>query len=124
VLFEGGEHGQFAARLASQVVKAFVEKQRKVLNNYSYAAPPGTSPTAPKPAVEKPAAEQETPPATTTPVAGQSPMAGARKSSDVEMAGVWAEPVEDHEDMGSGRFKVTPDAKLSKRVKAAPGMTQ
>ena len=123
VLFEGGEHGQFAARLASQVVKAFVEKQRKVLNNYAYAAPPGTSPTAPKPAAEKPAAEQETPPATTTPVAGQSPVARARKSSDVEMAGVWAEPVEDHEDMGSGRFKVTPDAKPSKRVKAALGMT-
>jgi len=30
VLFEGGEHGQFAARLAAQVVKAYVDKQRKV----------------------------------------------------------------------------------------------
>jgi penicillin-binding protein 2 len=29
VLFEGGEHGQFAARLASQVIKAYVEKQRR-----------------------------------------------------------------------------------------------
>jgi penicillin-binding protein 2 len=29
VLFEGGEHGQFAARIAAQVVKAFVEKQRR-----------------------------------------------------------------------------------------------
>jgi hypothetical protein len=29
VLFEGGEHGQFAARLAAQVVKAYVEKQRR-----------------------------------------------------------------------------------------------
>ncbi|MGZ4825850.1 MAG: penicillin-binding transpeptidase domain-containing protein, partial [Terriglobales bacterium] len=28
VLFEGGEHGQFAARLAAQVVKAYVLKQR------------------------------------------------------------------------------------------------
>jgi penicillin-binding protein 2 len=28
VLFEGGEHGQFAARIAAQVVKAYVEKQR------------------------------------------------------------------------------------------------
>jgi len=28
VLFEGGEHGQFAARVAAQVVKAYVEKQR------------------------------------------------------------------------------------------------
>jgi penicillin-binding protein 2 len=30
VLFEGGEHGQFAARIAAQVVKAYVEKQRKI----------------------------------------------------------------------------------------------
>jgi hypothetical protein len=28
-LFEGGEHGQFAARIAAQVVKAYVEKQRR-----------------------------------------------------------------------------------------------
>jgi len=30
VLFEGGEHGQFAARIAAQVVKAFVEKRRRL----------------------------------------------------------------------------------------------
>jgi len=29
VLFEGGEHGRLAARLATQVIKAFVDKQRK-----------------------------------------------------------------------------------------------
>jgi penicillin-binding protein 2 len=29
VLFEGGEHGQFAARIAAQVVKAYVEKERR-----------------------------------------------------------------------------------------------
>ncbi len=29
VLFEGGEHGQFAARIAAQVVKAYVDKQRR-----------------------------------------------------------------------------------------------
>ena len=29
VLFEGGEHGQFAARLAAQVVKAYVDKKRR-----------------------------------------------------------------------------------------------
>jgi hypothetical protein len=28
VLFEGGEHGQFAARIAAQVIKAYVEKER------------------------------------------------------------------------------------------------
>ena len=30
VLFEGGEHGQFAARIAAQVIKAYVEKQRSL----------------------------------------------------------------------------------------------
>jgi penicillin-binding protein 2 len=29
VLFQGGEHGKLAARLATQVIKAFVEKQRR-----------------------------------------------------------------------------------------------
>jgi penicillin-binding protein 2 len=29
VLFEGGEHGQFAARIAAQVIKAYVEKQQR-----------------------------------------------------------------------------------------------
>ena len=29
VLYEGGEHGQFAARVAAQVVKSYVEKQRR-----------------------------------------------------------------------------------------------
>jgi len=29
VLFQGGEHGKLAARLATQVIKAYVEKQRK-----------------------------------------------------------------------------------------------
>jgi len=29
VLFEGGEHGQFAARIAAQVIKAYVEKERR-----------------------------------------------------------------------------------------------
>lgn len=30
VLFEGGEHGQFAGRIAAQVVKAYVDKQRQL----------------------------------------------------------------------------------------------
>src|SRR5205085_3901420 len=29
VLFQGGEHGKLAARLATQVIKAFVDKQRR-----------------------------------------------------------------------------------------------
>ena len=33
VLFEGGEHGKLAARLAAQIVRAYVEKQRRLRNN-------------------------------------------------------------------------------------------
>ena len=38
VLFEGGEHGQFAARIAAQVVKAYVEKQRRLPSKLAGAA--------------------------------------------------------------------------------------
>jgi len=37
-LFEGGEHGQFAARLAAQVVKAYVEKERRQPTKVAKAA--------------------------------------------------------------------------------------
>jgi penicillin-binding protein 2 len=49
VYFEGGEHGPLAARVGSQVVKAFVEKQRRVRNNpmlFSDKADPGEVPIA------------------------------------------------------------------------------
>ncbi len=125
VLFEGGEHGQFAARLAAEVVRSFVEKQRKVLNNYAYATPPGWTGPVPKPVVAKPASEGVEPaepePA---PTAGQTPVAKKRTPGEVEMAGVWAQPQDDgHEDTGSGRFKVSPDAHIRKRAVAAPGMS-
>ncbi|MBV9145667.1 MAG: penicillin-binding protein 2 [Acidobacteria bacterium] len=38
VLFEGGEHGRLAARMAAQVIHAWVEKQRKLRNDNNYAA--------------------------------------------------------------------------------------
>src|SRR6185437_13767100 len=38
VLFQSGEHGKLAARLAAPVIKAFVDKQRKVRNDNNYAA--------------------------------------------------------------------------------------
>src|SRR5262249_55706904 len=47
VLFEGGEHGKLAARIAAQVVKAYVDKQRQVRNNqllFSDKADPGSVP--------------------------------------------------------------------------------
>ncbi|HET9165239.1 MAG TPA: penicillin-binding protein 2, partial [Candidatus Angelobacter sp.] len=49
VLFEGGEHGKLAARLAAQIIKAYVEKQRRLRNNpmlFSDKADPGSIPLA------------------------------------------------------------------------------
>jgi penicillin-binding protein 2 len=49
VYFEGGEHGPLAARIAAQVMKVFVEKQRRVRNNptlFSDKADPGSVPMA------------------------------------------------------------------------------
>jgi len=39
VLYEGGEHGQFAARIAAQVIKAYVEKQRRQPTKMAEAQP-------------------------------------------------------------------------------------
>lgn len=38
ILFEGGEHGKLAARLVAPVIKAFVDKQRRVRHDNNYAA--------------------------------------------------------------------------------------
>jgi penicillin-binding protein 2 len=49
VLLEHGEHGYLAARLAAQVIKAYVEKQRTLRNNptlFSDKADPGSVPIA------------------------------------------------------------------------------
>jgi penicillin-binding protein 2 len=49
VLFEGGEHGRIAAHLAADVIKAYVEKQRRLRNNptlFSDKADPGSVPIA------------------------------------------------------------------------------
>ncbi|HKD45660.1 MAG TPA: penicillin-binding protein 2 [Candidatus Angelobacter sp.] len=49
VFFEGGEHGDKAAPIAAQVVKAFVEKQRRVRSNpllFSDKLDPGSVPMA------------------------------------------------------------------------------
>ncbi len=115
VLLEGGEHGYFAARASSQVIKAFVEKRRKVLNNVAYAAPPTEKPKAP---IEKPAADKETMPSQT-----QAPAAQVKQSQGVEVAGVWNAPDPDGDDgLKAAKMRVTLDAKPRKPVKAAPGM--
>jgi penicillin-binding protein 2 len=43
-LFQGGEHGKLAARLATQVIKAFVDKQRRQPTKLVEKAPPKANP--------------------------------------------------------------------------------
>jgi penicillin-binding protein 2 len=49
VLFEGGEHGRLAAHMAADVVKAYVDKQRRIRKNptlFSDKVDPGSVPMA------------------------------------------------------------------------------
>src|SRR4029079_6660845 len=93
VLFEGGEHGRLAARLATQVIKAFVDKQHKRELEQKNVAQ-GQSTTAPE---VKPAAQKT-----------------------AEVNGVWTNPNDDH--MQAGKFQVPVDQAAKPGAKAAPGM--
>ena len=123
VLYQSGEHGDKTAPIAAQVIKTFVQKKRKILNNVVYAAPPGYMPKTTKPAVvEKPAGDKEVKPATAP---APAPAAKLQQKSDIEMAGIWTNSDDgggDSNSLGSAKFQVTPDAKRTKRVTAAPGV--
>lgn len=101
VLVEGGEHGSDAARLAAKVIKAYVEKQRRVRQNpaaFAVAVPAPSPAASPK---VTPAVQNET----------------------VSVGGVWNAPRGDHghEHLQSGNFNV-PLKEPRKPLEAAPGM--
>jgi penicillin-binding protein 2 len=79
VLIEQGEHGYLAARIAAQVIKAYVEKQRT--RAVKMAAAPGL----------------EHPPA--------APPASSPNDM-VEIAGVWGDAEADSDGLHAGRFRV------------------
>ena len=145
VLFEGGEHGQFAARIAAQVVKAFVDKQRareKDPNLYRSEVAPGlqNEPIA-SPAVLAamksdpsviPSAERKVLvaelnrdrntadlPGTPHPKAyatNQRPRPEALSPATyIEMAGFWGGDGSDH--LHAGRFKVKLNAPIAPAVR-------
>ena len=119
VLFEGGEHGQFAARIAAQVVRAYVAKHKQPRPENKVAE------------VQKTSASNRAP----VSIAGRDPLEMAAKgelgaldeslsnptlsarslrtrvrrarSSSVELAGFWSGTGEDGEEhLGAGRFRV------------------
>lgn len=113
-LFEGGEHGKLAARVATQVLKAFVEKKRKVQPDFAKEMPPERGPRP------KSAEASQT-----------SDTADARhahvkaNNNTVEIAGFWnapPEPGEAQEAMQGVRFDLAVDKKNHARLKSAPGI--
>lgn len=99
VLFEGGEHGKLAARLATQVIKAFVDKQRQHPTQLANGAVP-----------QLPAASLPAKPAVHT----------AEKKS-AEITALWNDGNGD-DDFHAGRFALRTDKKMRKPASAAPGM--
>jgi hypothetical protein len=119
VLVEGGEHGYLSGRLAAQVVKAYVEKQRaKQVNVASAAAAekPSTPATAEKPsspatAEKPPQPNPPTRPAATPEAAGAQPSqpeqpkpapAPGSKPKPAEITGVAGRPA-----VGSPGWEIT-----------------
>lgn len=103
-LFQGGEHGKLAARLATQVIKAYVEKRRKVEPNFAREVLPA-----------------KTPEKTDMPVdTGRN----SQKKDHFEVAGFWNEQGDEkNEDaMRGGRIRVDLAARKEQKVTAAPGM--
>jgi penicillin-binding protein 2 len=95
VLYQGGGWGWHSGLLAAQVIKAYVEKQRKLQHNATLFA-----------------------------VADESASPKAHKGGTVEMSGVWHEPdgsADGGNDLQGARFKI-PVEKAKANVKAAPGI--
>ena len=113
VLFEGGEHGKLAARLATQVIKAYVDKKKRQPNQVVQTGAGQPRAAAPK---------QNFPETT--------------GSTTTEMASLWTEPAtessegqasKDPDDDGdqrlqAGRFLLEGYRGRSRPVKAAPGL--
>ena len=108
VLFEGGEHGKLAARLATQVIKAYVDKKQRQPNQL----------------VKTPVGGAEQHPA-------RQPDSGAKARTqrpETEMASLWTEPTNDvdgeagEQRIEGGRFVVPESLGPSRGAKAAPGL--
>jgi penicillin-binding protein 2 len=118
VLFEGGEHGKLAARIAAQVVKAYVEKQRALEATRKAAAakadPPKDNETKPAPPKSK--------------VSRNAPLPNGRpggiaQQTAVQMTGLWeAQGDGQKTQLKAARFRVPIAPAAVVRMSAAPGM--
>jgi penicillin-binding protein 2 len=104
VLFEGGEHGKLAARLATQVIKAFENKKNH--KPIEHLTPPTDDGT----------------PGEQTPEAPPPPV--AEKSKPTEMTGLWSDGGSDSGHLQAARFRGDTVKREFHRAVAAPGMEQ
>lgn len=110
VLVEQGEHGYLAARIAAEVIKAYVEKQRKADVHLAERFTPGTAANNQAVSYQPPVAPPAVP-------AAKSDRA-ATKEDSVEVSGLWGFPESDGDHhLGAGAFHV----KLGKPRPAATG---
>jgi penicillin-binding protein 2 len=104
-LLEGGEHGKLAARVATQVIKAFVDKRRKVQPNFARDTAPERAPKADAEDVISRNDNERTHPVE---VAGFLSESGIGKEAEDRLSGL--------------RFDVKLSEHRTKRLKAAPGL--
>ncbi len=126
-LFQGGEHGRLAARLATQVIKAYVDKQRKK-QAVSLAAAPGgiirdrysppldeAKKPGPKPEATEPA-KPSTPSAPTTELRPS-------QTDSVEISGFGSlADASGRETLKAARYRVKLSSRPARRALAAPGL--
>jgi penicillin-binding protein 2 len=98
-LFQGGEHGRLAARVATQVVKAYVEKRRKVEPNFAREVVPAKTPVPVDTATTRP------------------------RRKNFEVAGFLSTPEENGDARLQGmRFQLAADETKQTTLRAAPGV--
>jgi penicillin-binding protein 2 len=110
VLVEQGEHGYLAARVAAQVVKAYVDKKKKIPISVASAAALDSDKTPDTEATEAPLVEGPKLPATKP------------GSQAIEMTGVGKPGDQADGHLTGGTFKVPTDGKKKPAAIAAPGM--
>ncbi len=128
VLVEQGEHGYLSARLAAQIIKAYVEKQRARDVKMAERFVPGTAANAEAvalpvtkvaPAVANP---KGTAPAQTTGVS--VPHNTGQEEDSIEIAGAWTAPGDEGDPQGlkAGRFRVKLRPRAAPLASIAPGL--
>ena len=127
VLFEGGEHGALAARVATQVIKAYAEKKRMRENQVAGAPeqqmkPQVETPTQTQPQTAVPQLPAQAQPAQATPEPTTPAKPAAQKPT--EITGIYNLGGEDDHAHATRIVVPSERPKPFKRAIAAPGMEQ